>query len=92
MLSIAIPGQPALSLRHLVLDFNGTLARDGAMLPGVVERLDTLQQHLDIHVITADTHGTVRDILAEVPVELHILAPEEQDRQKEARAPRRWPP
>jgi hypothetical protein len=38
MLSIAIPGFKNLSLAHLVLDFNGTLAVDGNLITGVSER------------------------------------------------------
>jgi hypothetical protein len=34
MLAINIPGAPPLRLSHLVLGYNGTLAGDGAILPG----------------------------------------------------------
>lgn len=39
MIEIEIPGGETLRLEHLVLDFSGTLARDGRLLPGVRERL-----------------------------------------------------
>lgn len=42
---------------HLVLDVNGTLAIDGQLLPGVVDLLSNLRDHLTIHLLTADTHG-----------------------------------
>ena len=42
MLTITIPGQDALHLEHLVLDFNGTLASDGVLLDGVAELLQRL--------------------------------------------------
>lgn len=58
MLDIAIPGKETLHLRHLALDVNGTLALDGALLPAVAERLARLRQVLDVHLLTADTHGT----------------------------------
>ena len=35
MLTISIPGGAALAIEHLVLDYNGTLAVGGALLPGV---------------------------------------------------------
>ena len=57
MLEVAIPGRDALRLRHLVLDVNGTLAVDGHLQAGVAERLAELQQHLTLHLLTADTHG-----------------------------------
>jgi P-type E1-E2 ATPase len=57
MLEIAIPGKETLRLRRLALDVNGTLALDGALLPGVAERLRRLRRVLDVHLLTADTHG-----------------------------------
>ena len=42
MISISIPGSGSLNLDHLVLDYNGTLAVDGVLLPGVKETLQSL--------------------------------------------------
>ena len=39
MLEIDIPGWGRLELASLVMDYNGTLARDGVLLEGVRERL-----------------------------------------------------
>ena len=58
MLNINIPGRGELVLSHLVLDYNGTIAEDGLIIPGIAERLEQLREHLEICVITADTHGT----------------------------------
>ena len=35
MIAVDIPGYRELRLEHLVLDYNGTLAEDGKLLPGV---------------------------------------------------------
>jgi soluble P-type ATPase len=59
-IAVAIPGRGTLRLLHLVLDFNGTLARDGRLLPGVRSRLARLGKQLEVTVLTADTFGTVR--------------------------------
>lgn len=59
MLTIEIPGRPALKLDHLVLDYNGTVAVDGALLESVRRRIPQLKEHLTVHVLTADTYGTV---------------------------------
>ncbi|KAF1049474.1 HAD family hydrolase [Xylophilus sp.] len=85
-LDITIPGFGRLQLDHLVSDYNGTLAVDGRLLPGVTERLHTLSQHLHIHVVTADTFGVAAGELAGLPVELSILAPEGQAEAKRALA------
>ena len=58
MLTINIPGRGELALSHLVLDYNGTIALDGTIIPGIAERLEQLKNDLSIWVITADTHGT----------------------------------
>lgn len=66
MLRIAIPGRDPLDLEHVVCDMNGTLAEDGQILPGVAERLAELSGELGIHLLTADTHGTMPAVLAAI--------------------------
>jgi P-type E1-E2 ATPase len=57
MIQIAVPGLGEYEIQHLVLDVNGTVAVDGELMPGVLERLKQLGQLVTIHLITADTHG-----------------------------------
>jgi soluble P-type ATPase len=78
MITIDIPGFRRLELHHLVSDYNGTLAVDGELLPGVAKLLGELAAHLDIHVITADTFGLARTQLDGVPVKLVITPTESQ--------------
>jgi soluble P-type ATPase len=78
MLEIIIPGYKKLSLQHLVMDYNGTLAQDGHLLAGVHSRLISLSEQLCLHVVTADTFGIARSQLADLPCELVILPGEEQ--------------
>ena len=82
MLTIDIPGWKPLALRHLFLDYNGTLAMDGKLLPGVSERLTELSAQLDIHVLTADTFGSVRKELSAVPCDLLIIPLQNQAQAK----------
>jgi len=84
MLDINLPGAQPLGLSHLILDYNGTLARDGSLLEGVAERLKILAEHLEIHIVTADTFGSVRTQVAHLPVELAIIPPEKQAQAKAA--------
>lgn len=60
MIQIEIPGRGLLTIRHIVLDYNGTIAEDGVLIEGVEERLVELKTKAGIHVLTADTYGTVR--------------------------------
>ncbi|MDO9532473.1 MAG: HAD hydrolase family protein [Deltaproteobacteria bacterium] len=84
MLAITIPGAQPLRLTHLILDYNGTLARDGSLLEGVAERLEILAKHLEIHIVTADTFGSVRTQVAGLPVQLAVIPPEKQAQAKAA--------
>jgi len=82
MIRIDIPGDAPLELEHLVLDFNGTLALDGQLLPGVLDRLQTLAQHLTIHIVTADTFGNVARQFAATDLDIIVLDPKNQDNAK----------
>lgn len=68
-----IPGFKKLKLRYLVLDYNGTMSIDGKMIPGVKERLISLSENFEIHVVTADTFGRAAQELKGLPVSLKIL-------------------
>lgn len=82
MIEIAIPGQDILRLDHLVLDYNGTLAFDGMLLPGVVDMLGRLADRLALHVVTADTFGHAADALHGLPCRLAVLPPGNQNAAK----------
>lgn len=77
MLTINIPGRDPLALSHLILDYNGTIALDGQVIPGIAARLDELSRHLDIWVITADTHGTAMEHCKSLPVGVKVFPTEE---------------
>jgi soluble P-type ATPase len=78
MIELTVPGFGALRLEHLVLDYNGTLAVDGRLLPGVRDALTALAEELVIHVITADTFGLAGTELAGLPVNITIIPQEAQ--------------
>ena len=61
MISIDIPGREhPLEIEALILDYNGTIAKDGALIEGIPERLNKLADAVEVYVLTADTYGTVR--------------------------------
>ena len=57
MIEVNIPGRGKLTIEHLVMDVNGTLAVDGILMDGVADRISVLRERLNIHLLTADTHG-----------------------------------
>lgn len=73
MLTLDIPGFGSLALDFLILDYNGTLALDGHLQPGVFSRLSQLKSTLAVHILTADTFGTVRATFAHTEYTVHVL-------------------
>jgi len=62
MIELAIPGRGTIRLSHLVCDVNGTLALDGVLMDGVGRSLTSLRDRLELHLLTADTHGRQDEI------------------------------
>ncbi len=57
MIQLVIPGRGELAIHYIVSDVNGTLALDGVLLEGLAERIAALRQRVQVHLLTADTHG-----------------------------------
>jgi P-type E1-E2 ATPase len=84
MMELTIPGRNAIQVECVVLDYNGTLAIDGAPIAGCLERLERLGKNVSVHVVTADTFGSVSEQLRSAGCELEILPPGRQDEAKAA--------
>ena len=79
MISIDVPGFGPLELKHLVLDYNGTIAFDGNLIDGVDKMLQELTTSLSIHILTADTFGTVKEKYADTSCRIIVLPNHRQD-------------
>jgi soluble P-type ATPase len=73
MRRIAIPGRPTLELGHLVLDVNGTLTNRGVLVESAVAGLRALRGALDLHLVSADTFGSLVGIAATLDLESHVV-------------------
>lgn len=73
MITICIPGRTILSVTHVVLDMNGTIALDGKPLEGVAERLAQLSTLARLVMLTADTHGGASRLGDELGIETIVL-------------------
>lgn len=73
MISIDIPGWGNLEVEYVIFDLNGTLTEDGKVLPGVKERIQSLSERLKVYILTADTLGTARETLHDLPAEPAII-------------------
>ncbi len=59
---------------HLVMDVNGTLAVDGTLMEGIPRTIASLSNRLEVHLITADTHGQQDEIDQITGIEGNTLA------------------
>jgi P-type E1-E2 ATPase len=75
MIELDIPGRGILQLRHLVMDVNGTLAVDGSLFDGLAKRLSLLRDRLEVHLVTADTHGRQAGIDRQLSLQAVRIAP-----------------
>jgi P-type E1-E2 ATPase len=82
MLETSIPGYKTLLLSHLVLDYNGTIAFDGRLMAGVRERLEELSKRVSIHILTADTFGSVEKEMTAIPCNVVVIGKESQTQAK----------
>jgi P-type E1-E2 ATPase len=82
MIELEIPGRGSLQLQHLVSDVNGTLAVDGRLLDGLARRIRALKDRLDIHLLTADTHGQQAGIDAQLGLQAVRIRPGHESAQK----------
>lgn len=75
MIELNIPGRGLIQIHHLVCDVNGTLALDGQLIPGVVPGLAALRDKLQLHLLTADTHGRQEDIDRQLAIRAVRISP-----------------
>jgi soluble P-type ATPase len=83
-MQITIPGIESIELKHLVFDYNGTIARDGQLMSNLDKTITDLAGRITIHILTADSGGTVAQEVDGLPCTLHIIARGNEAEQKEA--------
>lgn len=84
MIELNVPGRGLIQLEHLVCDVNGTLAVDGKLIEGVTRSFSSLRDRLEIHLVTADTHGRQALIDRQLNLSAHRLQPGDEAGQKAA--------
>jgi len=81
---INIPNYKDLEIKHIVCDYNGTIAKDGILLPQIGELFRKLQENFTLYVITADTFGTVKEQVAPFGCEITLLSSNNHTKEKAA--------
>ncbi len=84
MIELNIPGSGTLQLEHLVSDVNGTLAVDGQLPEGVARAIKNLRDRLEVHLLTADTHGRQYLIDRQLGLQAVHIQPGDEGEQKAA--------
>lgn len=82
MIELNIPGFGILRLEHLVCDVSGTLSIDGQLVEGLARTLRALRDRLQLHLITADTHGRQIIIDQQLGLEAVRIQPGNESEQK----------
>lgn len=84
MIELSISGRGDFEINYVVLDVNGTLATDGRLIKGVKPRLIALADVVEIHLLTADTHGRQAEIDAALKLVATRVQPGNEIAQKTA--------
>jgi soluble P-type ATPase len=82
MITVDVPGFKSFQFHHLVLDVNGTISKDGRLIEGTVSLLEKLREKLEIHLVTADTHGKQKVIDRALSLQAVIIPVENQVKAK----------
>ena len=81
-MKINIPGGEIFEIKHIVSDYNGTIALDGKLVEGVADLINKLSIDIKFHVITADTFGSVKREFQGINCEIFKIENEKQDQAK----------
>lgn len=71
-----------LDIQNIVCDYNGTIAKDGKLLPVVAPYFELLAKKYTLYVITADTFGSVQKELEGLQVRIKILQSNDHTEEK----------
>ncbi len=81
-MNIDIPAFGNVQIRHVVFDYNGTIAVNGSLLEGVKDGIRRYSSALAFHVVTADTFGSVERMLDSVECRVQVIKAANQGQQK----------
>jgi len=81
-MTIEIPHYKDLTITEIVCDYNGTIAKDGMVSSGIKEIFAALGEEFTLHVITADTFGSVKSQLEGYGVQIKVLTSDNHTKEK----------
>ena len=72
-MTVDIPNVGSLTLDKILLDLNGTIANDGAVIAGVAQRIKKLTDEFTILLLSGDTNGNAASIADELGIDLEVV-------------------
>jgi len=81
-MTIEIPNYKKVTITDIVCDYNGTIAKDGVVLPEIKSLFAQLNRDYTLHVITADTFGSVKAQLKGYGTQIKILTSDDHTAEK----------
>lgn len=84
MKKIKVPGFKEIVAENLIMDYNGTLAKNGKILDGVIDKLRDIKEDLNIYILTADTFGTVHSQFENTNIKIIVVDSEDSSISKRA--------
>jgi len=70
---INVPETGKYEIENIVFDYNGTIAINGEIISGVLEKIVKLTELFNVTIITADTFNTVRKAFKGTNVNIHVI-------------------
>jgi len=81
---LEIPNFKTVKITDIICDYNGTIAKDGLVLPEIKALFSALSKRYTLHVITADTFGTVESQLKSYNTTIKVLSSQNHTKEKAA--------
>ena len=81
-MTIEIPHYKKITITDIVCDYNGTIAEDGIVLPEIRDIFLALGRQFALHVITADTFGSVKTQLDGYGAQIKVLSSDDHTKEK----------
>lgn len=82
MILIQRPGQEAIEINYILIDFEGTLASDGRVHPKAKDKINLLSKRTKIYILAKGEKEKIQETLRRVKAEIFFVKEEESSSQK----------
>jgi soluble P-type ATPase len=79
---ITVPGIGEYEIENIVFDYNGTIAIDGIIIEGIMDKIVKLSNEFNVYIVTADTFKTVENAFKNTVINVHIIGKNNESQDK----------